>query len=87
MFDDNQLLYMNCNKFSKKRIGRIGSITLQNKYEMSALNNLVRVHKMSWETVSPEGNLNLIIISCTIQGYSQIFYITISVKYHHKETH
>lgn len=57
IFDDNQVLYVCYNKFSNKRISRIGSTTLQNKYEMSVLNSFDRIHKMSRETVSPEGKL------------------------------
>ena len=57
MFDDNQLLCMSCNKFSNITVSRIGSITLPDKYEMSVLKSLDRVHKISWETVTPEGNL------------------------------
>lgn len=57
VFDDNQLFCMCCNKFLNKRISRIVSISLQEKYEMSVLNSLDRVPEMSWETVPPEGKI------------------------------
>ena len=82
---------MSCNKFSNITVSRIGSITLPDKYEMSVLKSLDKVHKISWETVTPEGNLfdyQQIVIVQIVQ-YIVMYYtrlqqdicITISVKY------